>query len=58
MKNGSGGVCHRVEAGWLTHCGTEAEDAEDVQETHTGHEVSRKNAGGHTSVSLSSPPPF
>jgi len=37
LKNGTGagGVCHCVEAGWLSHCGTEAED---IQNTHTGHE--------------------
>lgn len=39
---GAGGVCQRVEVGWLTHCETKADHAEDIQNIHTGHR-------GHTS---------
>lgn len=41
VKNGTGagGVCQRVEAGWLTHCGTEARRPRrgHAKHTHTGH---------------------
>lgn len=57
VKNGTGaaGVCQRVEAGWLTHCGTEACTPRrgHAEHTHRGHGGDTRDythicAGTHT----------